>query len=212
MLVSYDYDDLGRRASTDRENGVTTSYTYGGSGAGADEAGRLTSLVQDLSGATHDQTFDFAYNATGQIVSRGSATGLYDYDELSNVTIESVANILNQITCIGDNIPACTGGVSTAHDDRGNMTDDGPETYAYDTLNRMTSTGAGGAFTYDATSRLYQAGKGGTYRRFLYDGAHIIAEYNTSGTVLKRYVRAPRPRRRSNHNLRAFARGRRGAG
>src|SRR5690606_39891330 len=41
---------------------------------------------------------------------------------------------------------------------------------------------------YDPPGRLYEiAGAGGT-RRFLYDGSDLVAEYNTSGTLLRRYV------------------------
>jgi len=44
--------------------------------------------------------------------------------------------------------------------------------------------------TYDALGRLYQT-TGTTTTRLAYDGADLIGEYNTSGTLLRRYVHGP---------------------
>ena len=77
----------------------------------------------------------------------------------------------------------------TYTDGRGNTTYDGTKTYAYDASNRMTSAGSA-TFSYDPASRLYQAAGSATVQ-FLYDGADIIGEYNTSGTLLRRYVHGP---------------------
>ncbi|WP_207764661.1 RHS repeat-associated core domain-containing protein [Hyphococcus luteus] len=52
----------------------------------------------------------------------------------------------------------------------------------------MTS-GNGATLSYDAAGRLYQTSKSGfTTTRRLYAGDKLIAEYNTGGTVLRRYV------------------------
>lgn len=48
--------------------------------------------------------------------------------------------------------------------------------------------GATASLRYDPLGRLYEVtGSGGT-RRFLYDGDDLVAEYNSSGTLLRRYV------------------------
>jgi RHS repeat-associated protein len=71
------------------------------------------------------------------------------------------------------------------------ITGDGSSTYVYDIENRLIS--ASGATTatlrYDPLGRLYETG-GGTagITRFLYDGDELVAEYNSSGTMLRRYV------------------------
>ncbi len=41
---------------------------------------------------------------------------------------------------------------------------------------------------YDPLGRLHQVTTGGSTNRVLYDGDRLIAEYNTSGTALRRYV------------------------
>jgi RHS repeat-associated protein len=44
---------------------------------------------------------------------------------------------------------------------------------------------------YDPSGRLYETSGGGATTRFLYDGGQAIGEYNTSGTLLRRYVPGP---------------------
>ena len=55
VLATYAYDDLGRRTSLTRGNGTTTSYSH-------DPVSRLSQLVQNLSGTTHDLTLGFGLN------------------------------------------------------------------------------------------------------------------------------------------------------
>jgi YD repeat-containing protein len=62
-LVTYTYDDLGRRVSLLRGNGSVTNYSF-------DSASRLTSMSHDLPGAVGDQSLTFEYNAAGQISKR----------------------------------------------------------------------------------------------------------------------------------------------
>ena len=44
------------------------------------------------------------------------------------------------------------------------------------------------ALTYDPTGRLLSIAQGGVTTKFLYDGTRLIAEYNGSNTLLRRYV------------------------
>ena len=76
-------------------------------------------------------------------------------------------------------------------DVNGNLTSDGTTTYTYDVENRLV--GASGAKTaglrYDPLGRLYQITNGsGGITRLLYDGDALVGEFNTSGTMLNRYV------------------------
>jgi len=67
---------------------------------------------------------------------------------------------------------------------------DGSKTYGYDYDNRMITASGGINLNYDPVGRLHEVA-GSATTRFLYDGADMIAEYNTSGTVLRRYVHGP---------------------
>ena len=44
---------------------------------------------------------------------------------------------------------------------------------------------------YDGADRLYEIERNGAARRFLYDGDRLIAEYDDSNTLLRRYVHGP---------------------
>ncbi len=82
-------------------------------------------------------------------------------------------------------------GVTYAHDASGNLTSDGSTTYTYDVENRLV--GATGAKTaglrYDPLGRLYEITNGsGGITRLLYDGDALIGEFDTTGTMLNRYV------------------------
>jgi len=62
--------------------------------------------------------------------------------------------------------------------------------YAADGLNRLTGT-TGTTLIYDALDQLNQVVSGaGT--KFLYEGQQIIAEYNGSGALQRRYIPSPR--------------------
>jgi RHS repeat-associated protein len=78
-------------------------------------------------------------------------------------------------------------GASPTYDTRGNLTNDGSTTYGFDYDNRLTSATGGVSLQYDPVGRLHEV-DGAATTRFLYDGTDMIAEYNTSGTVLRRYV------------------------
>jgi RHS repeat-associated protein len=174
VLATYAYDDLGRRTSVTRGNGTSTSYTF-------DNASRLTQIADDLSGTTYDQTFGFSYNPAGQIASNTRSNDNYAWNGHYNVNRSYTSNGLNQYTA--------SGSVTPTYDSKGNLTSAGSTTYSYSSENLLTSTNGGIALAYDPLSRLYQT-SGGTpgTTRFQYDGVDLVAEYNSSNTLLRRYV------------------------
>jgi len=184
-LATVVYDNKGRRSTLTRGGGVaTSSYGY-------DAVSRLASLTHDLDGAavTYDQTFSFAYNPANQIVQRTLSNGVYSYSAVSGALTTYHVNGLNQYTQI-----ASPTAVTPTYDPNGNMTSDGSTTFGYDSENRLTSaTGAHtAALTYDPQGRLFQTsgGTAGT-TQFLSDGDSLVAEYNSTGTLLRRYVHGP---------------------
>ncbi|WP_212748088.1 RHS repeat-associated core domain-containing protein [Pseudoalteromonas sp. S3178] len=63
--------------------------------------------------------------------------------------------------------------------------------YNYNAHNRLTSASKSGtslALGYDATGRLNDSTLNGTKTTFLYDANELVAEYNSSGSLLRRYV------------------------
>lgn len=178
-LATINYDGMGRRDSMTR-GGETTDYDY-------DTMSRLSGLGHDLAGTTSDLTYGYAYNAASQIVTRTISNNSYVYTGAAAVNRPYTVNGLNQYLTAGPT-------ASFTYDARGNLTSDGSNTYGYDLENRLkTATGAMTAnLSYDAIGRLYETSGGsvGT-TRFFYDGDALIAEYSSTGTLLRRYVHGP---------------------
>lgn len=177
-LVTLAYDNLGRRTALTRANGGVTGYAY-------DTASRLTDLAIEPSNGAYDNYIELDYNPAHQIVARDPTNSAYAFSRAS-YTDTYADNQLNQYTAVGGATPTYT-------DNRGNMTGDGSKTYAYDYSNRLTSVNSTDALlSYDPAGRLLALG--GTLVAdtvFVYDGVDVIAEYNTGGSVVRRYVHGP---------------------
>ena len=172
VLATFNYAALGRRSSLTRLNGTTTSFAY-------DPASRLSALTDSLAGG---RSASFTYNPASQIASRllspdgHSWTGAYDVSRAYS------ANGLNQYTLTGTIVPT--------YDGRGNLTSAGATTYSYDSENRLTGASGGISLAYDPAGRLHQVA-GASTKRMLYDGTDRIADYDGSGTLLRRFVHGP---------------------
>jgi RHS repeat-associated protein len=82
-----------------------------------------------------------------------------------------------------------------SYDCDGNQTFDGANTYTYDPRNRLMTVTNGGTsvatYGYDPAGRRVSKTVGSTVTKFLNDGEDEIAEYDTSGDVLRRFVPGP---------------------
>lgn len=178
VLATYVYDDLGRRTSVTFGNGSVQSFGY-------DAVSRLSTLTNNLGGSatTHDLTQTFAYNPASQIASATRSNDAYAWAAHYNVDRAYVADGLNRIMSAG--------GLGFGYDARGNLTSDGTNAYTY-TAENLLKTGPGSTtLAYDPLGRLYETVKSPVTTRFQYDGADLIAEYNASNAVQKRYVHGP---------------------
>ena len=176
VVATINYDNQGRR-SGDTRSGVTSAYGY-------DSISRLISLGDDLAGTASDVTTTFGYNPASQIVTKARNNLAYGFAGYFNVNRTYAVNGLNQYTSAG---PA-----SFSYDANGNLTGDGTNSYTYDVENRLISRNSGLSLSYDPNGRLWQTsgGASGT-TRFLYDGDDLVAEYDGSGSMLRRYVHGP---------------------
>jgi RHS repeat-associated protein len=146
------------------------------------------------SGATAQNLgLTFAYTAASQLQSRTSNNAIYEWPGYGTGTTNATADGLNRDSAIA----ALTDG----YDRNGNITDDGARTFAYDFDNRLASVAIASSSTqatlsYDPVSRLRQQqttiGAGSpVVTQYLYDGQRLAAEYDGSGTLLRRYVHGP---------------------
>jgi RHS repeat-associated protein len=173
VLATYTYDDLGRRTSLTRSNGTVSSYQYDG-------ISRLQQITQDLSGTAADEVVGLSYSPADQIVTRTSSNDAYSWTQNRNGSTTYTPNSLNQYSAIGSVVPN--------YDARGNLTNFGTGVYGYSSENLMTSAPGSVSLTYDPVGRLYQTTAGSLTTRFTYDGDDLVAEYNGSNQLQRRYV------------------------
>jgi RHS repeat-associated protein len=179
-VIRYWYKPEGPRHAAVRgasPAGFTTVFYYDG-------LRRPTAISNDLPTAGSDLNIGLSYNPASQIAQHSRDNDAYAWTGAYNVSRGYSVNGLNQYTAAG---PA-----SFAYDANGNLTSDGTTSYTYDVENRLVSASNGASLLYDPLGRLSETsgGAAGT-TRFLHDGDRIIAEYNGSGTLIRRYVHGP---------------------
>lgn len=178
-LATYAYDDLSRRTTVTRGNASTSSHGYSTQSA-------LGSLGHNLGGTAQDNTWTYTRNQAQEIAGHSWSNNIYQWAGYTNGTRSYTSNGRNQYTVAA--------GATITHDANGNLTGDGVWTYAYDTDNRLKSaskTGLAATLAYDAEGRLRQTVIAGGITNLAYDGVDLVAEYNSAGTLLRRYVHGP---------------------
>ena len=184
VLAAYSYDSLGRRTGLTFGNGTSQTFEY-------DPVSRLAGFKVDLTGTSNDLVVGkvgaegtaIAYNPANQITSELRSTDSYAWIGSVVVNRPYTANGLNQLTLTGSIVPT--------YDARDNLTSAGTTTYSYSSENMLTSTNTGVSLSYDPGLRLYEVASGSGTTRFGYDGLDLIAEYDGSNTLLRRYVHGP---------------------
>ena len=178
-LATYGYDDLSRRTTVTLGNASTTSYGYTAQSA-------LGSLGHNLTGTAQDNTWTYTRNQAQEIAGHSWNNDIYQWAGYTNGTRSYTANGRNQYSVAA--------GATITHDANGNLSGDGVWTYTYDTDNRLKSankTGLAATLAYDAEGRLRQTVIAGGTTNLAYDGVDLVAEYDSAGTLLRRYVHGP---------------------
>jgi RHS repeat-associated protein len=215
-VFQFGYDALSRRTSLTRPNGVNTTYAYDPASSLTSVLHKLGTTTLD--GATY--TYDAAENRKTRTDKRLNTTLTYTYDNIYELlfakqgatTKESYTYdpVGNRKTSLGvnpylyntSNELQSTPSTSYTYDNNGNLKtkSDGTQ-YNWDFENRLTSVvlpGAGGtvSFKYDGFGRRAQKsftqGASTTTTDYLYDGANMFEEVDSSGNVLARYTELSR--------------------
>jgi RHS repeat-associated protein len=156
--------------------GFSTVYYY-------DPLLRPELIANDLPAPGADVNVGLAYNRAGQITSRSVSNDAYAATPEENRSLAYQVNGLNQYIAASNR--------TYSYDPNGNLTGDGTTSYVYDVENRLVSASGQTSATlvYDPLGRLFEVSSPtGAATRFLYDGDRMIAEYDGSGTLLRRYV------------------------
>ncbi len=206
-MIRYDYEDkvidpqtnnnlgsrleaIGHDINNDSTNDLTYAYTY-------DAVGNCQTKVIDAS-ETRSYLYDNIYQLTEDNKTSGDKFN-WAYDALSNWDYVNLngslhkqfdiasGNRLNQYTSVNS--------VSFAYDGNGNLISDGTYTYEYDPENRLLAVKLSGAtvvsYGYDALGRRVSKTVGAATTHYCYDGDQVIAEYDGSGTLLRKFIYGP---------------------
>lgn len=171
VLVSYVYDAQNRLQTIGRYNGVSSTLAY-----------HPDNQVKSMAHLNLNIT-TLEYNPASQLTSRTVTNAAFQIQVPQIGQQAYSVNNLNQYTNIG--------GSSVSYDSNGNLTNFDGWTYRYNAHNRLISASKSGnslALDYDATGRLFASTYNGNTTQFLYDGDELVAEYSSSGTLLRRYV------------------------
>jgi RHS repeat-associated protein len=183
-LVAWVYNKPGQLIQ--QRNGTVTNYSYLADG-------RFSGWSFEAGGTAQDTVLSATFNAAGQIASQTQSNDAFAFNGHQNVDRPYVANGLNQYLSAG---PA-----TFTYDANGNLTGDGASTWVYDVENRLVRASGlhSAALRYDPLGRLHETvtsvddgipANDVTIRR-LYDGGALVAEYDQTGTMLRRFVHGP---------------------
>jgi len=187
--------DLGNRLTKltnniDDSNSITFEYSN------YDNVGNRLSMKIDDANA-HAYTYDNVYQLTF-VDYNDSNTTSYSYDSLGNRTgvddgspATYLCNNLNQYTSVG--------GTSYSYDNNGNLTDDGLFKFYYDCENRLTDVNdqndtAVASYSYDYAGRRISKtvyGSPDVTTKYCYDGDQVVAEYDGSDNLLRKFIYGP---------------------
>jgi RHS repeat-associated protein len=180
VLATYVYDNLGNITSHTFGNGASQALSY-------DAVGRLSALTSDLTGTSNDLSVTFGYTPAPELASTVRTGDTYAWTGHVNENRNYTSNGLNQYTASGT--------ITPTYDTKGNLTSAGSTLYCYSSENLLSAAGSSCAsptvtLGYDPALRLYQIA-GASTTRFAYDGVNMIAEYDGSNALQRRFVFGP---------------------
>ncbi|MEW6428278.1 MAG: RHS repeat-associated core domain-containing protein [Thermodesulfobacteriota bacterium] len=223
-LADLQYNGNNKRASLSYANGITAQYTYdsinllagiafsAGTTPVLDHAygrtglGRLRSVEDKVEPARSNV---FQYDAIDRITGFKAGTLAneeitapdrqiaYAYDPASNMVTRSENGASETRTVNAVNGYLSAAGVAFVHDGNGNLTDDGSQTYAYDSQNRLVrvTRKADGqvlaAIAYDPLGRMGSLTSAGGTVHFCYDQRDRIIEEQQGGVTVATYLYGP---------------------
>ncbi|MEM7418733.1 MAG: RHS repeat-associated core domain-containing protein [Pseudomonadota bacterium] len=170
-LFSFGYDDLDNPDAITRSNGKNTAIEI-------DAIGRLKHY--DHTGINNSS---FSYNPAGQLITRMVTSSAFHTTLPRLGRQDYVTNNLNQYDYVD--------GKALNYDNNGNLKSFDGWSYTFDAFNRLERASKSSQVVeldYDAEGMLDSVTSGGSKTTFLYDGDALVAEYNTSGTLLRRYI------------------------
>jgi RHS repeat-associated protein len=212
-IVTYGYDAAGRRINRVLGNRTITGYLY-------DTLNRLIEVGNYSPEMAPQSRFAYTYNPAGMRTSMTTLEGTHNYDydptyQLTDVSYPDGRKVgyafdpVGNRTGVNDN-GNVTGYATNALDQ---YTQAGSETFGYDGNGNLTARAGGNVtsyawdeddhligvnrngvaigYHYDHQGRLAAKAINGQETRYVWDGIHIIAEMDSAGNIVKRYIYGP---------------------
>ena len=141
-------------------------------------------LAHAFAVSSGNQSWTFAYSPASQVTASTGSNTAWDWAGGPATSANNTADGLNRDATIA---------AASGYDADGNLIFDGTRHLTYDGENRLLTESGPVAMTltYDPMGRLAQGVINGATTQFLYDGDNLVAEYDGSNTVLRRYVHGP---------------------
>jgi RHS repeat-associated protein len=177
-LNGFSFNDRGTVSDQSYHAAFVSSYGY-------DPMGRLSAVTHNLPGSAHDVSFSFGYNWASQLTSRTQSNDTYAWGGHYAVNRSYAADGLNRY---GSITPAGGSALNLSYDGNGNLASDGSRTFTYDSENRLVGASGGVQLGYDPLGRLAWTTGNPNFTQFLYDGDALVAEYDSNGNLVRRYV------------------------
>ena len=137
-----------------------------------------------------DVDWTYGFNKVNQLIDKimggGANLSLYKWEPLNKKSDAYTANGLNQYSAVA--------GSSLSYDASGNLTSDGVWSYVYDVENMLLNAsrpGVSASYIYDPLGRRSAKTVDTVLTTFLNDGVEEIADYDSGGTLLRRYIHGP---------------------
>jgi len=214
LIVSYQYDPVGRVASESFGNNAATKYTYDGDNNVlsidnlAADGSTQSSYVYTYNSqnlpvtmTTSTGKFTYGYDADGQLVSVETPSGqtmTYRYDAAGNRVAVVASGQTNSYTTNNLNEYTQVGNTTYQYDTNGDLISStnsgGMTTYRYNVLGQLTSVvSPSGTTTYqcNALGQLYSEDVNGTVTDLLNDPTAlnaVVGQFSTAGSALAQYA------------------------
>lgn len=172
-------DSLSRRTGLSRSNGVNTSYAY----ETDSDLSQLNHVWASGAGQT-PATFGFQHDGAGRItLTQVNRPDLEWMPTLAEAASYGVPTNLNQTTSVN--------GVGLVWDHKGNLDQHGTTDYQWTYGNRLwrvVKPASTTEYAYDSTDRRTMVIEDGAMTRTLWSGADEVGEYDTAGTLKRRFI------------------------
>ena len=210
-IVSYEYDAADCQTGRTLGNGTYTTYEY-------DEMDRLTLLVNHKPNGEVLSQFSYTYNDDGIRTSMSTLEGIhqYTYDAIHQVTkveYPDEKEVQYQFDKVGSRVKVIEDGQITTYtcNNLDQYSKVGDQTFDYDSNgnliqkqhtsetieyfwnvdNKLIGVNKNGIqinYQYDQQGRLISKTMGGKCIRYIWDNNELIAEMDSEGNIIKRYI------------------------